>query len=237
MKKFIFAVMALMLSGTALAQLSGNAAVTSDYRFRGISQTQNALAVQGGIDYAAASGLYVGNWNSSISSQLYPGAAGMESDIYAGFKTEILKGVTLDVGTMNYFYPRASTATGGKFDTNEVYAGVAVGAVSAKVSQSLGDYFGTVNSQGSRYYQLDANLPIASKVTAQAHVGRTDVANNSASNYTDYKVGATYDLQGWQLGAHYYTNTGYANTFEAANTVNGQRLFKNAVVVSVGKSF
>ena len=49
MKKFIFAVMALMFSGTALAQLSGNAAVTSDYRFRGISQTQNALAVQGGM--------------------------------------------------------------------------------------------------------------------------------------------------------------------------------------------
>jgi len=237
MKKIIFAISALLISGSALAQLTGNLGVVSDYRFRGISQTQNAMAVQGGVDYTAKNGVYVGNWNSSISSDLYPGSAGVESDVYAGVRTEIMKGVTLDVGTMNYFYPRALTGAGQKFDTNEVYAGVTVGPFTAKVSQSVSDYFGIANSRNSRYYQLGANIPVLAKLTAQAHVGRTDVANSSASDYTDYKVGATYDLKGFMVGAHYYTNKGYAQGFEAANTVNGQRLYKNAVVLSVAKSF
>ena len=124
MKKLLLALM--MVSGISLAQaqVSGNASLTSDYRFRGISQTQNAPAVQGGIDYNHKSGLYVGNWNSSVSSQLYTNGAGVESDLYAGFKKEVYKDITLDVGSMNYFYPRATNGTSTNFDTNELYAGV-----------------------------------------------------------------------------------------------------------------
>jgi uncharacterized protein (TIGR02001 family) len=73
------------------AQLTGNLGLTSDYRFRGVSQTQNAPAVQGGIDYAHSSGLYIGNWNSSVSSQVYTAGAGVENDLYAGYKKEVLQ--------------------------------------------------------------------------------------------------------------------------------------------------
>ena len=65
--------------------ITGNAGVFSDYRFRGISQTDKKPAFQGGFDIGHASGFYVGNWNSNIDSALYNGAS-LEMDFYGGYK-------------------------------------------------------------------------------------------------------------------------------------------------------
>ena len=110
MKKVLLAMLAMAGFTLAQAQVTGNLGLTSDYRFRGVSQSQNAPAVQGGVDYAHSSGFYIGNWNSSVSSQVYTAGAGLESDLYAGYKKEIFKGITVDIGTYNYFYPRATTS-------------------------------------------------------------------------------------------------------------------------------
>ena len=64
---------------------TGNAGVFSDYRFRGISQTNKKPAFQGGFDIGHASGFYVGNWNSNVDSSLYNGAS-LEMDFYGGYK-------------------------------------------------------------------------------------------------------------------------------------------------------
>jgi uncharacterized protein (TIGR02001 family) len=241
MKKLFLALM--MVAGISVAhaqaQLTGNLGLTSDYRFRGVSQTQNAPAVQGGVDYNHSSGFYAGNWNSSVSSQMYTNGSGVESDLYAGFKKDVYKGITVDVGSMNYFYPRATTTTGGNnFDTNELYVGLGYKElVTAKYSQSLGNYFGTANSSNSSYIQADATIPVVGKLSAVAHVGRTNVNNNSGLNYTDYNVGVAYDLQGWMLAGKYYANSNEGSTFQSTNTLNGQRLYKDTFVVSVTKSF
>jgi uncharacterized protein (TIGR02001 family) len=240
MKIKLLSAMLLLSCGLSQAQaeVTGNMSLTSDYRFRGVSQTQNAPAVQGGIDYNHKSGLYVGNWNSSVSSQLYTNGAGVESDLYAGFKKEVYKDITLDVGSMNYFYPRATNGTSTNFDTNELYAGVGYkDLVSVKYSHALSNYFGTANSKNSSYMQADASVPLVGKLSAVAHVGRTDVNNSSSLNYTDYNAGLGYDLEGWNLAAKYYTNTSKGSGFTSANTVNGQKLYKNAVVFSVAKAF
>ena len=240
MKKLFLALMMMAGISVAQAQVTGNLGLTSDYRFRGVSQTQNAPAVQGGIDYAHSSGFYVGNWNSSVSSQMYTNGSGVESDLYAGFKKDIYKGLTLDVGSYNYFYPRATNNTSTNFDTNELFAGLGYGPVSVKYSQSLSNYFGTANSKNSQYYQADIAQPltyISKNLSLLAHVGRTEVNNNSNLNYTDYNVGLGYNLKGWELAAKYYTNSGTTSTFQTANTINGQRLYKDAAVVSVSKSF
>lgn len=234
MKKFLLAL--ALFSGLAQAQIAGNLGLTSDYRFRGVSQTQNALAVQGGIDYAHDSGLYVGNWNSSVSSQLYTEGAGIESDVYVGFKKEF-NGVTVDVGTLNYIYPRAKNGTATDFNTHELYVGIGVGSLTAKASQSVTNYFGTANSKGSRYYELNLAQPLAGKLSAVAHLGRTEVANNASLNYTDANVGLSYDLDGYAISARVYKNSGKGKGFDAANTVNGQRLYRDAVVVGVAKTF
>ena len=240
MKKLFLALMMMAGISVAQAQVTGNLGLTSDYRFRGVSQTQNAPAVQGGIDYNHSSGLYVGNWNSSVSSQMYSNGSGVESDLYAGFKKDIYKGLTLDVGSYNYFYPRATNNTSTNFDTNELFAGLGYGPVSVKYSQSLSNYFGTANSKNSQYFQADFAQPlvyISKNLSLLAHVGRTEVNNNSNLNYTDYNVGLGYNLKGWDLAAKYYTNSGTTSSFQTANTINGQRLYKDAAVVSVSKSF
>ena len=229
----------MLAAFAASAQVTGNMTITSDYRFRGVSQTQNAPAIQGGIDYANVNGVYVGNWNSSVSSQLYTNGAGMESDLYAGSKKEVMKDVTVDVGSMNYFYPRATNSTSStNFDTNELYAGVSYkDLVAAKYSQSLSNYFGTANSKNSSYTQVDFTMPVAGKVVAVAHAGRTNVHNSASLNYTDYNAGVMYDLQGWTVAAKYYTNTSKGSGFESGNTVNSQKLYRDMTVVSVSKSF
>ena len=244
MKKIL---LALALSAgfvaSASAQLSGNLGLTSDYRFRGISQTQNAPAIQGGIDYAHSSGLYVGNWNSSVSSQVYTNGAGVESDLYAGFKKDVYKGITIDLGSYNYFYPRANVASTGKeFTTNELYAGIGYdakkfGSYSVKYSHSVSDYFGVSNSTGTQYFQADAAIPVVKNLSVVAHAGRTDVANNAQLNYNDFNAGLAYDLKGWVLSAKYYWNTSMTPGFVAANNVNGQGLTNSTAVVAVTRTF
>src|SRR5215510_8066238 len=66
--------------------VTGNMTIASDYRFRGISQTYLGPTIQGGIDYAHASGIYLGNWNSNVASQVYTGGSGIEMDFYGGWK-------------------------------------------------------------------------------------------------------------------------------------------------------
>ncbi|MFZ9611304.1 MAG: TorF family putative porin [Methylococcales bacterium] len=238
MKKIVLAALLVISSiGASYAQVTGNISVTSDYRFRGISQTANSQALQGGIDYVNKSGFYAGNWNSSVSSALYTDSIGMENDVYAGFKKEVVKGVTIDVGSYNYYYSRSGNTFNSVSNTHEVYIGGATGPISVKYSQSLGDYFATANSKGSKYYQADLNMPMDKKLTLNAHVGRTSVANHSASNYTDVKFGATYAVAGLDVGAHYYTNRGLTAAAKTADTVAGEKLYKSAIVFSVAKAF
>ncbi|MBU3641512.1 TorF family putative porin [Polynucleobacter sp. Fuers-14] len=99
-----------------VSPITANVTVASNYIYRGITQTNNKPAIQGGFDYAHESGFYIGNWNSSITwiSDSYPGAgqgghsvsAPVEMDFYAGFKKELIgEGFATDVGVLQYYYP------------------------------------------------------------------------------------------------------------------------------------
>jgi hypothetical protein len=69
-----------------------------------------------------------------------------------------------------------------------------------------------------------------------AHAGHTDVANQSTADYQDYKLGVTKEVAGLTLGAFYHTNN-LTSSFESANTLNGKKLYKDAVVISITKTF
>jgi uncharacterized protein (TIGR02001 family) len=244
MKKLLLALFAIAGITSAHAQVTGNLGLTSDYRFRGISQSQNGPAVQGGVDYSHSSGLYIGNWNSSVSSQLYTGGAGVESDIYAGYKKDIYKGLTIDVGSYNYFFPNATNGKNPNFNTQELFAGLGYGPASVKYSRSTSNYFGTQNSAGTQYYQADVKqsfAPVTAKLkdlSLVGHYGRTAVANNGNLSYNDINVGLVYALpQAWEIGARYYTNTSLTSQSKGANTVNGQQLYKDAWVATLTKTF
>jgi len=240
MKKIFLTLLLAVGFSTAQAQLTANVGLASDYRFRGISQSNNGAAIQGGIDYAHSSGLYLGNWNSSVSTALYPSTSGAESNLYAGWKKDVYKGLTVDVGSYNYFYLGKDNSTDSRFNTQELYAGLGYGPLSVKYSQSLSSYFGINNSVGTTYMQADVkqSLGLVSSslkdLSVVAHYGQTKVANNSDFSYNDMNVGATYALaKGWDVGVRYYTNTSTSNALGLGRS----NLYKDAVVGSITKTF
>lgn len=184
----------------ASAQFSGNLSLTSHYKFRGQDQDasrdkQFKPALQGGFDYAFANGLYLGNWNSSVS---WLGGNSLEMDVYAGHKGELAAGLGYDVGVLAYIYPGNSSG-----NTTELYAGLSYGPLSAKYSHTVSsDYFAYGSKAG--YFNLAYAQPLAAGLTFKAAVGATRFKSSAVSDFTDYSIGLSYDLaQGLALGAAY----------------------------------
>lgn len=116
MKKSIVlatAVASVLSSGVALAELSGNAAITSNYIWRGVTQTTDQSAGQGGIDYGHESGLYAGTWVSNVN--FGNSDDGYEMDVYAGFAGEA-GDLGYDIGVISYQYPITP-----EFNFTEIY--------------------------------------------------------------------------------------------------------------------
>jgi uncharacterized protein (TIGR02001 family) len=145
---------AFAVPGIAAAQapapgpVTANVTVASDYRFRGLTQTMKRPAIQGGFDYAHSSGLYLGNWNSNVSSAIF-GNGNLEMDFYGGYKPTF-GDITGDIGFIYYYYPGTLAAVlngasgethTGKIDNKEIYAGAAWKWVSAKLYWAIDDLF------------------------------------------------------------------------------------------------
>ncbi len=221
------ALLALVLASTfgpaAYAQVATNFGLTSNYKYRGQDQSDNKPAIQGGFDYSHG-GLYVGNWNSSIGFT----DAGIEMDVYGGYKGEFGPGFGYDVGVLHYAYPSLSSAA-----TTELYGAVSFSIATLKYSRTVSSkYFGVVDGKGTGYWDLSANYEIGAGFTLNAHVGSTQFSggakNNGAVNYSDYRLGATYDLgSGFSLGGH----VAGANKRGTYGDINKSRL-----IVSLTKS-
>ena len=152
----------------AASPITGNISLVSDYRFRGISQTFDEPALQGGFDYAHSSGLYIGNWNSNVSQGAgFPGG-NLEMDFYGGWK-KAFGDFGLDVGFIYYYYPGTDSGAGipfsptnlgtgevasGKVDNKEFYIGGTWKFLSLKYYHSIDDYFSVPGSKNSNYIDL-----------------------------------------------------------------------------------
>jgi uncharacterized protein (TIGR02001 family) len=253
-------------TGTASASphtVTGNIAVVSDYRFRGISQTFGKPALQGGFDYAHTSGLYLGNWNSNVSETAgFPGG-NIEMDFYGGWKKSF-GDFGADVGLLYYYYPGSEAAgtnsvgrlanpnstktTSGTVHNTEVYVAGSWKFLTLKYSRALTDYFLVPDTKGSHYLDLTATHDLGNGWSVNGHVGRLGVRNFSDANYTDYKLGVTKDLGGWLLGASYVSTNARDNCAGSGNqpycftkvTGAGTKTYeggKNAVVLSASRAF
>jgi len=213
-------------------EISFNAAVTSDYRYRGISQTRLRPAVQGGADYVNnPTGLYVGTWLSSI--KWIDDAGGdnkFEWDIYLGKRGEIGDGFTYDVGFLAYLYPDHGLPVAPT--TREIYVQGGYGPFALKYSHSLSNLFGFADSKDSQYVDAMFNYEITDGYIFNAHVGHQKVKNNGASSYTDWKLGVTKDFGIVSVSLAYVdTNT------EAYFSPNGKDLGKKGAVLLISKTF
>ena len=197
--------------------VSGSASIASDYRFRGVSQSDQEMAMQGGITLAHDSGFYVGAWGSNLAGWGTFGGANMELDLIGGYKAQLGDAATLDVGLTWYMYPGGADKT----DFAEPYvkltgtagpAALTAGVAFAPKQEALGRWYntgsdaaaGVYNNPGAKddnlYLWGDAAAGIAgTPFTAKAHIGHSWGQDGLGPNAT--AVAPTGEYWDWSLGA------------------------------------
>jgi uncharacterized protein (TIGR02001 family) len=259
MKKTFAALTAVLLMVPLMAKaqspgvdISGELSFVSNYKFRGISQTNNKPAIQGGFELAHPSGLYAGTWGSNVSDWTNANGNGMELDLYAGYSTELPMGLGIDLGAIRYQYPgNAPLAPLPKQNTTEFYVGVSYGIVSYTFSRTTTNWFGfdngdgTGSTKGSYYQDLSLEYPLNDQITLSAHYGRQKVAGKDGYtpfSFSDYSVGLSYALPNdFSLGLTYVgaslKDAQKAPADPELFVGGGKQLYKSAAVISLTKTF
>ncbi|WP_246450553.1 TorF family putative porin [Sphingomonas rhizophila] len=215
--------------------LSGGATLVSDYRFRGISQTDKRFALQGTITVAHSSGLYASLWGSSIDDYVAAGAD-QELDLIAGYK-KTLGSTTFDIGVLYYYYPGSH---GADTDFVEPYVAVtqAFGAITAKASAAYAPKQRALTIGNGRednlYLAGDVGAAIPqTPISVSAHFGHSFGPSylTIGDGYTDWSIGASATLKGITFGVS------YVDTNKNAFSPSGRNISKAGIVGSVGVSF
>lgn len=225
--------------------VSGGAVLTSDYRFRGISQTDKRFAVQGTFGVSHSSGFYVGVWGSSIDDYVASGSD-QEIDLYGGYK-KTFDGTTVDGGLLYYYYPGSN---GANTDFFEPYFNVShtFGPVGIKVglnyawsqraqSCSYDPRCGGKAKEDSLYTygELSGGIP-GTGVTITGHLGESwgrSYLTNGFKKYTDYSVTAAYTWKALTFSVAYVDT----NLKKGDFSVNGRSEIKGGVVGAIAVAF
>ncbi|HEX8445813.1 MAG TPA: TorF family putative porin [Sphingomonas sp.] len=204
--------------------VTGSVGLVSDYRFRGVSQSDENLAVQGGFTIAHESGFYVGTWGSNLAGWGTFGGANMELDLIAGFKAPV-GGGTLDVGATWYMYPSGYNNTdfvepyaklSGTVGPVNLTAGVAyapkqqalgawssTGAIAAQVDYDAGTGYDNPNDKNDNLYlwgDISTGVPNTG-LTVKAHIGYSN--GNTGLGPFATSVAPTGEYFDWLVGADY----------------------------------
>jgi uncharacterized protein (TIGR02001 family) len=220
--------------------VSGSAALVSDYRFRGVSQTNNGFAVQGGLNLSHVSGFYAGLWGSNLAGWGTFGGPNLELDIIAGYKLPLASG-SLDVGITWYNYPGGAAKTsfvepyaklGGTIGPVGLTAGVAYAPSQVALGNWSNHPDSRVGSSGDNLYLWgDAGVGIiGTPVTVKAHLGYSSGNPGLGPNGTS--VAPTGQYWDWLIGVDYVAGpvtlgVAYVDTDIGADSAAFQRLQPN----------
>ncbi|MBV1775143.1 TorF family putative porin [Burkholderiaceae bacterium DAT-1] len=221
---------------------TGNASLTSEYIYRGIAQTNNKAAIQGGFDFAHKSGFYLGTWGSSISwlSDAGAGSFPTELDVYGGYKGAVTDDIGFDVGGLQYYYP--GKLNDGFFNPNtfEVYGALTWKFATLKYSRTTGNLFGTAtattNSHGSGYVDLTLAPDLGDGWIATAHIGRQTVTHFGDASYNDWKLGIAKDVGVGTVSAAVSGTNAKGDQGEFYRNAYGTNLGKTRFVLSFTKT-
>lgn len=221
-------------------ELSLNAAVVSDYRYRAISQSRLQPALQGGLDVVDNQhGWYAGAWASTIKWTGDAGGAGeLEADLYGGKRGQLTQALAYDVGLLGYLYPANQLdRVAGMVNANtaEAYAQLGYGPLSLKYSLALTNLFGFAGSRRSGYLELGASLDAGAALTVNLHAGHQQVRQNGLASYSDWKIGLSKDF-GVATGALALLGSNASKT-AYASPANGKFLGRTALQLSISKAF
>jgi uncharacterized protein (TIGR02001 family) len=222
---------------TVPGTFSANVGLVSEYYFRGISQTDDAPALQGGFDYeislAKPVTAYVGVWGSNVDFNEGAGVDGasIEIDYYGGLKGNIGDtGIGWDVGFIYYSYPGAASNL--NYDFIEAQAALSydfgIAAVTASINWSP-ENFG--DSGTATYPKLAVVVPVGKTgLTLSGYVARQNIENNTAfgaPDYTEYNLSVGYSLAGFDMSVA-YSDTSISPSGDGK---------EEAVLFSVSRSF
>ena len=172
---------------TQAAELTANVGVTSNYVFRGITQTDDGVALQGGVDYVHEAGLYAGAWASNVE---FGNDKGYETDLYAGYNFKLNENVTFDVGYIAYLY----SSLAGDNDASEIYFGAAFKDVS--VTYYVGD-----RDAGADYAYIDLKYTMALPSDFSLHLHYGNMNDDAAGgDYQDAAIGVSKNVAGFDIG-------------------------------------
>lgn len=233
------------LSTPALAQeeekagssftLSGGVDIVSDYRFRGISLSNEKVEVQPTLTLTHESGFYVGTWGSGLPDS--PRYGKFELDLYGGYATEIAPGTSVDMGVTYYVYPGHANGAG-PANYVEVVGKLShdIGPISAIGTVAYAPDQKSLGSDDSIYLNLGVDYGIANTpVTLSAALGYTDGSLGAASadrNYLDWSVGASFAAGPATLSVAYVDTDIKKTGIKAVDT-----LYDPTVVLTLGVAF
>jgi uncharacterized protein (TIGR02001 family) len=246
MRKSILGLSAVLfaaLSAPAMAQdepapavtVSGNAAVVTDYRFRGISQTDKRFALQGGITVTHESGFYVSTWGSSIDDYV-AASSDQELDLIGGY-SKTFGGATVDVGVLYYYYPGSG---GANTDFIEPYASIkgTFGPATAKLTANYAPKAKALSVGNGKEDNLYLAADVAATIPDTAFGISAHLAHSFGPSYltigkeyTDWNIGATYT---WN---HLTFGVSYVDTDKDLYAPSGRNISKAGVVGSITAAF
>ena len=175
--------------------MSGNVALLSDYRYRGISLTSGKPAAQLSAAYDDPRGWYAGGTLSAVLARCWQDCGGLQGVVYAGYAAQLASGLTVDGGGDYRF-----GATGNDYRFGEAYAGLVYRDSSARVYYAP-DYFG--QSIAAVYAELNQSLPLTSQARLLAHVGWLHTGPGpygiASATRTDVLLGGSVDVQAFEM--------------------------------------
>lgn len=187
-------------SAFAEGELSANLGLTSDYIWRGISQTLGDPAVQGGVDYSHDSGVYLGVWASNVDffSNNAPDStpddddeAEIELDLYVGLAGEFDVGIGWDVGVIQYRYPEARKSL---IDTSEeFYVGASYDLASMMVYRDF--------DNESTYVEASLEFELPQEFNLRLRGGYFDF--DDTRDYTNFEIALSRSIAGFDLSVQY----------------------------------
>ena len=204
------------VSSAYAVELSGDVAFTSDYAFRGISQTEEAPALQGGLSLSDESGFYLSVWGSNVD---FLAEGTLELDVMLGWSGDINEDWSTDVGIMRYGYPNAEI-DGSNFW--ELYGSLSYKDLTFGLAYS-DDYY--ANSGNFIYAYANYSYALTDSLSLDLHVGQNEYDESSAS-YLDWSIGVSTELLGAGISLS-YVDTDIKDLY----------LADSRVILTISKSF
>lgn len=209
------AVIAAAGSAHAEGEFSGNVALSTDYVWRGISQSNGDPAISGGFDYTNSI-FYAGIWASNIDFD--DGSdANIEVDFYGGIASEFANGVSWDLGVIYYVYPDADDS-----DLDFVELKGALGySFDAGLSVGGEVYYDPDNK--NLYLNATAGFALAENLGIDGSVG--NYSFDGGGDYTNWSLGATTEAAGFGFDLRYW-----------GTDIDGVEIADDRVVLTVSRS-